>query len=73
MMIIIRSPLRFSFFGGGTDIREYYKHDYGCVLGEAINKYVYVIINRRFENNIRLSYMKNEIVSNESESEGIYI
>jgi len=63
-MIIVRSPLRFSYFGGGTDIREYYKRDYGCVLGEAINKYVYVIVNRRFENDIRLSYMKNEIVPN---------
>jgi len=63
-MIIVRSPLRFSFFGGGTDIPEYYKKDYGCVLGQAINKYVYVILNKRFEKNIRLSYMKNELVTN---------
>ena len=63
-MIIVRSPLRFSFFGGGTDLLEYYKKDYGCVLGQAINKYVYVILNNRFEKNIRLSYMKNELVDN---------
>jgi len=63
-MIIVRSPLRFSFFGGGTDLAEYYKKDYGCVLGQAIDKYVYVILNKRFEKNIRLSYMKNELVDN---------
>ena len=61
-MILTRSPLRFSFFGGGTDIYDYYKHDYGCVLGEAIDKYVYVLVNKRFEKNIRLSYMENELV-----------
>jgi len=63
-MLIVRSPLRFSFFGGGTDMHEYYKRDYGCVLGEAINKYVYVIVNRRFDKDIRISYRENEIVSN---------
>ena len=62
-MIIVRSPLRISFFGGGTDIPDYYHKDYGCVLGQAIDKYVYVILNNRFENNIRISYLKNEIVS----------
>ena len=63
-MILIRSPLRFSFFGGGTDMYNYYKYDYGCVLGEAIDKYVYVLVNKRFEKNIRVSYMEHEIVSN---------
>jgi len=62
-MIIIRSPLRISFFGGGTDMKKYYKNDYGCVLGHAITKYVYVIINSRFENELRISYLNNEIVS----------
>ena len=62
-MIIVRSPLRISFFGGGTDLRDYYRNDYGCTLGHAINKYVYVIANRRFEKEIRASYLENEIVS----------
>ena len=66
-MLIIRSPLIFSFFGGGTDIQEYYKRDYGCVLGEAINKYVYVIVNNRFDKDIRVSYKENEIVSDVDE------
>jgi D-glycero-alpha-D-manno-heptose-7-phosphate kinase len=61
-MIIVRSPLRLSYFGGGTDLPKYYQQDYGCVLGQAIDKYVYVILNKRFEKNIRLSYMKNELV-----------
>lgn len=65
-MIVVRSPLRLSFFGGGTDLPQYYKNGYGCVLGHTIDKYVYVILNRRFEKNIRLSYMKNELVKNVS-------
>ncbi len=65
-MIVVRSPLRLSFFGGGTDLPQYYKKDYGCILGQAIDKYVYVILNKRFEKNIRLSYMKNELVENVS-------
>ena len=63
-MIVIRTPLRFSFFGGGTDVPSYYKKNYGCVLGQSIDKYVYVIVNRRFEIPLRISYLKNEIVSN---------
>lgn len=61
-MIITRTPLRISFFGGGTDLPDFYKHDYGAVVGMGINKYVYVIVNPRFESDIRLSYSKTEIV-----------
>lgn len=61
-MIITRTPLRISFFGGGTDISSYYRKDYGCVLGMTIDKYIYLILNKRFEKSIRVSYRKNEIV-----------
>jgi len=61
-MIITRTPLRISFFGGGTDIPSYYQQDFGSVIGIGINKYVYVLVNERFENNIRASYSKTEIV-----------
>jgi len=62
-MIISRTPLRVSFAGGGTDIRDYYKTGHGAVVSSAIKKYVYVTINRRFDDDIRVSYSKTEIVN----------
>ena len=46
-MIISKTPLRVSFVGGGTDIREYYKSSFGAVLSSAINKYVYVAVKKQ--------------------------
>jgi len=62
-MIIARTPFRISFAGGGTDLPAFYKTDRGAVISTAINKYVYVIVNRRFEQEIRVSYTKTEIVN----------
>ena len=31
-----------SFAGGGTDLKEYYKHGYGAVVSTALDKYVYI-------------------------------
>ena len=45
-LILVRTPLRISFVGGGTDIKEYYKHNGGTVFSAAINKYVYLLINQ---------------------------
>jgi len=61
-MIISRTPLRVSFAGGGTDLADYYKTGYGAVLSCAIKKYVYVTVNKRFDDDIRVSYSKTEIV-----------
>jgi len=61
-MILSRTPLRVSFFGGGTDFSDYYTRDYGCVLSTSINKYIYVMVNRRFDNKIQLNYRMTEIV-----------
>jgi len=61
-MIISRTPLRVSFAGGGTDIQDYYKTGYGAVVSAAIKKYVFVTVNRRFDDDIRVSYSKTEIV-----------
>lgn len=63
-MIVSRTPLRVSFFGGGTDFKDYYAKDYGCVLSTTINKYIYVMVNRRFDNKIQLNYRMTEIVDN---------
>ena len=41
-MIIARSPLRVSFFGGGTDYPEHFCQEGGAVLATAIDKYLYV-------------------------------
>ncbi len=62
-MVMTRAPLRITFVGGGTDLPIYYeKRDYGAVVSSAINKYIYVTVNRKFDNNIRVSYSKTEIV-----------
>lgn len=61
-MIISRTPLRVSFVGGGTDIRDYYTSGHGAVVSCAMKKYVYVTVNKRFDDDIRVSYSKTEIV-----------
>ena len=62
-MIITRTPFRISFAGGGTDLREFYQSEYGAVVSTAINKYMYIIVNKRFTDAIRVSYYaKTEIV-----------
>ena len=61
-MIISRTPLRISFAGGGTDLAAFYKKEGGEVISAAINKYMYVTVNKRFDDSIRLSYTKTEIV-----------
>jgi len=61
-MIISRTPLRVSFAGGGTDLADYYRTGFGAVVSCAIKKYVYCTINKRFDDDIRISYSKTEIV-----------
>ncbi len=62
-MVMTRAPLRITFVGGGTDLPFYYeKRGHGAVVSAAINTYIYVTANRKFEDNIRVSYSKTEIV-----------
>lgn len=61
-MIISQSPLRISFFGGGTDFRDYFEREGGWVLSSAIDKYIYVIIKQRYDDMIRVGYTKTELV-----------
>lgn len=61
-MIITQTPLRLSFLGGNTDFREFYLKHGGCVLTTAIDKYVYCIIKKRFDDKIYINYSKKEIV-----------
>jgi len=61
-MIVIQTPLRISFLGGGTDFEDYYLNHGGAVLSTAINKRVYVIVKERFDNMIYVNYSQKEIV-----------
>ena len=62
-MILSRTPLRISFIGGGTDMCSFYEHsEYGSVISAAINQYVYIGVNERFDGQTRLAYSKNEVV-----------
>jgi D-glycero-alpha-D-manno-heptose-7-phosphate kinase len=61
-MIVIRTPLRISFFGGGTDFPDYFRAEGGSVLSSAIDKYVYVIVKERFDDKLRVSYTRTEDV-----------
>lgn len=68
-MIISRTPLRMSFTGGGSDIPSYYRKFGGAVISTAIDKYVYVNVNKKFDDGIRVAYSKNEEVSTVKEIE----
>lgn len=52
-----------SFAGGGSDLPAYYREFGGAVLSAAINKYVYVNVNQKFDSGIRVGYSKNEEVA----------
>lgn len=65
-MIITKTPFRMSFFGGGTDIEDYFKKYGGAVLSTTFDKYCYVNVRhlpRFFEYNTELSYSKIERVT----------
>ena len=61
-MIISKTPLRISFVGGGSDLASYYKYRPGAVITTAIDKYIYITVNKKFDKKIRASYSKTEIV-----------
>lgn len=61
-MIISRTPLRMSFVGGGSDIPAFYRENGGAVVSTAIDKYVYVNVNKKFDSGIRIAYSKTEEV-----------
>lgn len=61
-MIITQTPLRVSFVGGGSDIPGFYRRHGGAVLCAAIGKYVYVTVNPKFDDRVRVSYSVTEEV-----------
>ena len=53
-MLIVRSPVRISFGGGGTDLPAYYEQFGGSVLSVAINKYFYTVLTTRSDSRIQV-------------------
>lgn len=62
-MIIVRSPLRISLGGGGTDLPSYYKDHTGFLIAGAIDKYVYITLHHTFAQEIIVKYAKMERVT----------
>ncbi len=62
-MIIVRSPLRITLGGGGTDLPSYYRDHGGFLISAAIDKYVYVNVTRPFVEGIHLKYSQFESVN----------
>ncbi len=62
-MIIVQTPLRISFFGGGTDFPAFFMQEGGCALSSAIDKYIFVTIKQRFDSKLRIGYTQTEMVN----------
>jgi D-glycero-alpha-D-manno-heptose-7-phosphate kinase len=60
-MIVTKTPFRLTLGGGGTDLPSFYSKYGGFVLTSSIDRAVYVIIKRMFEEKIRVSYSITEI------------
>ena len=63
-MIVVRSPLRISLGGGGTDLPSYYRENGGFLIAAAINKYVFVSVMNPFTDGYTLKYSEYENVNN---------
>jgi D-glycero-alpha-D-manno-heptose-7-phosphate kinase len=59
-MFITRSPLRITLGGGGTDLESYYSQHEGFLISAAIDKYIYITVNKPFIPEIFLKYSKIE-------------
>lgn len=63
-MILTRTPLRVSFFGGGSDLPSYFQDNPGAVLSTTINKYMYIALCKTAYPGVKLVYNDIETVSN---------
>ncbi|WP_458459125.1 GHMP family kinase ATP-binding protein [Pseudobutyrivibrio sp.] len=69
-MVISKTPLRASLFGGGTDFKDYWANSrmgYGTVLSAALDMHVYITVNKKFDDKIRVVYSGNELVDSVDE------
>ena len=69
-MIITRTPFRVTLGGGGTDLPAFYSRYGGYVISAAINKYMYIYLNRPYVDDlVRVKYAKSETVISVNEIE----
>jgi D-glycero-alpha-D-manno-heptose-7-phosphate kinase len=61
-LIVTRTPFRLPLGGGGTDLPAYYTEYGGFFVSGAVDKYMHIVLNDRFEPGIRVSYSQTEIV-----------
>jgi len=61
--------MRVSFMGGGSDLPIFYRQRYGAVVSTTVDRYIYITVNRKFDDLIRVSYSKTEMVSSVEEIE----
>jgi D-glycero-alpha-D-manno-heptose-7-phosphate kinase len=61
-MIVVRTPFRISFAGGGSDLPSYYRNGYGAVVSATIDKYMYIVVHPYFHDKIRIKYSRTEDV-----------
>ena len=68
-MLISRTPVRASFCGGGSDLAAFYENhpDGGAVTSLAMARYLYITVNPRFDDSIRISYSSMEFVDDINE------
>jgi D-glycero-alpha-D-manno-heptose-7-phosphate kinase len=61
-MIVSKTPFRMSFVGGGSDLPAFYREETGAVLSTTIDKYMYIAVNKKFDERLRISYSRTEEV-----------
>lgn len=66
-MIISKTPFRMSFVGGGSDLASFYEKSEGAVVSVAIDKFMYIWVNKKFDQDIRISYSQTENTSSVGE------
>tara|TARA_A100001388_G_scaffold276506_1_gene264463 strand:- start:822 stop:1823 length:1002 start_codon:yes stop_codon:yes gene_type:complete len=71
-LVISKTPLRISLFGGGTDLKSYYKYNKGAVMSFSINKFLYVILKKNekvVDFKYRINWSKTEFANSIKEIE----
>jgi D-glycero-alpha-D-manno-heptose-7-phosphate kinase len=66
-MIVTKTPLRVSWYGGGSDIASFYSKHPGLVVSSAINRTIQIAVNRCETDHCRVIYSELEVVKNASE------
>ena len=72
-MIFSKTPFRISFVGGGSDHFNYKSNIPGKVISTTIDKYMYININQKYDDKVRLSYSVTENKNNVKELDHLLI